>query len=101
MTFYVGQKVVCIEDGLDGSDIPGTLAPRKGDIGIVARVDIIDGDCLIELVEFPAPASRDYEAGWEAIYFRPLVSDTRKVFLTDEAPKDSERWDNRKQKVRA
>lgn len=103
MTFYVGQKVICVDAKprlhARRNWIWGD-APTEGAIYTISELYIGKEGLEIVLHEHKRSPYSEYR-GFASRRFRPLVSDTRKVSFTEGAPKDSERWDNRKQKVRA
>lgn len=73
MAFHVGQKVVCVEGAL-GNCGRGVREPVKGDVATVCNVyHDHDGECILELIEFPAPGSVLFHPGWLAEFFRPLI----------------------------
>lgn len=67
--FYVGQKVVCIDDKEGWPNEPG-----KGDIATISNIYMhLLGILVLELIEFPQPGDSYAAPGWDAISFRPLV----------------------------
>ena len=99
--FYVGQKVVCIDDSApDYWSSPKSDVLKKDQIYTIMKIypRSTDGMILLSLAEVN-PA--DEYNGWRENRFRPLVEDKKTVSFTEGAPKDSEQWDNRKQKVKA
>ena len=96
MTFFVGQKVVCVDVASGECCCCGRHEPGLHDIGTVTNVYQSFSSPVLELLEFPAPSCAHWGAGWLAESFRPLVDTRKSVSFTAGAPKDSERWDNRK-----
>lgn len=95
MSFHVGQKVVCVDD----STVPDEPGPyvKNGAIYTVCEIEVAyDGDPLLHFDELHSVSIRGWSAGYIADRFRPLVEDRKSVSFTIGAPKDSERWDNRK-----
>jgi hypothetical protein len=107
MTFRVGQKVVCV-DATSGpfTWLPGE-APTEGAIYTVARLSIspLDGVALMELCEITRHKNTEKNwghKGYGQYRFRPVVENKSSISFTMGAPKDSEKFDNRKkQKERA
>jgi len=86
--WYVGQKVVCVDDGLhEWSQHPeaqGCVVPLKGSVYTIRDIRIVVSSCQGEIIalwveEIRNPEMRFYdvhqqlEPGWHAEYFRPLV----------------------------
>ncbi len=72
MTFRVGQKVVCVDDGLGltGALIPECGLPTPGRIYTVAQVGKCGrGTPGVNIVELMHPIP----CGWRATRFRPVV----------------------------
>lgn len=91
MSFHVGQKVVCVNDGV--VYWRGNPDLRRGEIYTIRQITM-EIDLNLWLV--------GVSGGWVSTRFRPVVDDTKKISFTEGAPKDSEKWDNRKrQKARA
>lgn len=97
MTFYVGQKVVCV-------DAYGSNNLTVNDVYTVRRV--IEGFGLwrgassrvgLLLVETSPNPENDYFA---SARFRPIVDNKSSVSFTTGADPESERFDNRKTKER-
>lgn len=103
MTFYVGQKVVCVDAKPRlhaGRNWIWGDAPTEGAIYTIAELYVDKEGLSVVLHEHKRSPLSEYR-GFASRRFRPLVSDTKKVSFTEGAPKDSARWDNRKQKVKA
>ena len=99
--FYVGQKVVCIDDSEPEYFVPG--APdrlKKGLIYTIVQVYPRPSDAMI-LLSLAEVNPTHANNGWRQNRFRPLVEDKKTISFTEGAPKDSKQWDNRKQKVKA
>lgn len=103
MTFRVGQKVVCVDvSGWNDADYLSWSYPRLGEIGTVIGFSF-DGEhpCVL-LAEHPNPTAPTALGGFRSRRFRPIVEKKTEISFTANAPKDSEKWDNRKRvKVRA
>lgn len=71
--FHVGQKVVRF-GGMPVRD-DGVAPPPIGTVCTVANVYFVPFYCesAIELVEYPAPETPEWFAGFAAMYFRPAV----------------------------
>lgn len=71
--FIVGQKVVCVEGEVD-PDWHGAV-PRIGTVYTVSWTGVSEGwDVeIIDLVELPSPAEKEFERGYQASCFRPVV----------------------------
>lgn len=100
MTFYVGQKVVCV-DASECDWIKGRLGYVDGAIYTVTKVWVYapTDEPALYLAELPNEGPE-----WDGHHgprFRPLVEDRKTVSFTAGAPKDSEKWDNRKKDVSA
>ena len=100
MTFHVGQKVVCIDasqsDGREWmADVPkeGAVYTVRGIIAIYDPVldEAVTALQLEEIANFPA-----WEGSYAAHRFRPIVEKKTDISFTAGAPKDSEKWDNRR-----
>lgn len=63
MTFRVGQKVVCVNDGL--VFLLGTPDLKRGQIYTVRKVYMNTGDLMLRL--------ENVSSGWVATRFRPIV----------------------------
>lgn len=103
MTFYVGQKVVCVDAA---PRYRANVPLRKGAIYTIRGFTTADdGQCGVLLDEAIDPSGyyrNGQECGFFADRFRPIVDRKSSVSFTMGAPKDSERWDNRKRvKVRS
>lgn len=113
MTFRVGQRVVCVNpDGtherVDYKElVKGAIYTVSG-LGFCEKYNhttllldeipfrVVFRNCTNEVI-----GSRD-DVGFGAHRFRPLTDTKTSVSFTEGAPRDSERFDNRrKQKVRA
>jgi hypothetical protein len=75
MNFYVGQKVVCVNDaGLAGASYSH---PMRGNIYTISAIGLFDGAPHVDVVEFvlyPVPLA------WKAYRFRPAIQ--RKTDIT-------------------
>lgn len=72
--FYVGQKVVCVDDRPARDGFPMPIA--RGSVYTVARFDpsfCLDGHQSLELIEVTPPARPFFTAAFRATRFRPLV----------------------------
>ncbi len=85
--YYVGQKVVCIDDR--GAEWCLELKAVYTVLGLEGQCLIID--CTPDDVGC---------CGWRSARFRPLVETKSEVSFTIGADPDSEKWDNRKVKVK-
>lgn len=104
MSFRVGQKVVCVNDQnfkadrrLDGKRI----LPNRPVRGSVYTIRGFYEDDSVYLEEIHNPKNVVWldgrgEAAFSLLRFRPLVEDKSKTSFTEGAPKDSERFDNRR-----
>lgn len=72
MAFYVGQKVVCINDEHPYKDYPFDVAV-KGEIYTVSSIYQSGPDLMLCLYEIYQPDTDDWEAGEMACAFRPVV----------------------------
>lgn len=92
--FRVGQKVAHV--GFDGCEnaetdtsIPG---PRKDEVCIISAIHDNDGWPSLELIEYPAPETDVFSAGWDARAFRPIVeksTDTGMAILREILDRES------------
>lgn len=89
--FYVGQKVVCVDDSPTPLGVPVPFTR-----GEAVTVSGFSGPACVFLSEHPGhfPA-----AGYYSHRFRPLTDQKKSVSFTQGAPRDSERWDNRRKVV--
>lgn len=99
MTFRVGQKCICV----NAKGRWGLSDPLKVGLICTIRAMHIDrhGDLIlrfheIERSSFAKEAWGDPRLGYLASRFRPLTDTKHEVSFTEGAPKDSEKWDNRK-----
>jgi hypothetical protein len=90
MTFYVGQRVCCVDDGVVWMN--GSPHLKRGEVYTICRTSM-ESELNLWLA--------GVQGGWSARRFRPLVEDRKSVSFTAGAPKDSEKWDNRKKDVSA
>lgn len=96
---YVGQEVVCIEDGWNvhnrGTPIKGPH-PVKGQIYKIAEIrppcGWVHPDHINDYLYFSEFGHNGYSCRW----FRPVQKKKIEDVLSQEAPKDSEKWDNRR-----
>lgn len=95
--FYVGQKVVCVDNLADtGRYWLAKSPPSKGKIYTVARFSrqrTYHNHSLLFLVELGA------EHAYRATRFRPLTDQKKSISFTIGADPDSERWDNRRKAI--
>lgn len=91
--FYVGQKVVFVDDRPDL--FRRDLQLTKGEIYTVASIHHRFGGFGITVCEVDCIGA----PGWRASRFRPLTDQKKSVSFTQGAPRDSERWDNRRKVV--
>lgn len=100
MTFRVGQKVICVNDKFDCLGVGDY--PIKGEIYTIRWIGerATDGGPGVMLDEiFGGWFAPDIEFCFCVKRFRPLTETKSSQSFTTGAPKDSERWDNRR-KVR-
>jgi hypothetical protein len=109
MTFYVGQRIICIDDEAHQRYVPrgmraddgGMDGLSKGSIYTVRDVGMLGEVIVCRLKEISR--QRWYligEEGWYAqARFRPVTDRKSEVSFTLGADPESEAWDNRK-KVR-
>lgn len=72
--FRAGQKVVCVDGGDVDCEYDQGNGSTIGEICTVTNVYMTDdGYLMLELAEYPSPATNEYEAGWMAVDFRPVV----------------------------
>ena len=90
--FYVGQKVVCIDDTPPANPWHRAHPLVKNQIYTILEIGTAKD------LHFEVDTSRRL---WKSTNFRPLVEDKKTISFTEGAPKDSKQWDNRKQKVKA
>lgn len=100
MTFRAGMKVVCVDDEFLAHRSYGETTPRKGAVYTIRGMLVIEGAQLLHLEEIRNPVI-DYnlvtiEIGFSDSRFRPLTDTKSETSFTQGAPKDSERWDNRR-----
>lgn len=107
--YYVGQKVVCIDNSTIAKGV-GFIGPdgntytsngqmdglKKNSIYTIKRVIIGKLYNTLILHEITRPK----DGGYAAKRFRPLVETKSEVSFTMGADPDSEKWDNRKVKVK-
>ena len=85
MTFYVGQKVVCVDAKPRlhaGRNWVFGDAPTEGAIYTIAGLYMGEEGLCIILLEHPR-SPRSEHRGFASRRFRPLVSDTKKVSFTE------------------
>lgn len=117
MTFSVGQKIACVDDRERVSMRLNGWFERfrkfhrlhhnlnEGDVYTVIGVKALkctNGEYVEVLRVHGAWHFGHPEIGFPSFQFRPLIERKAKISFTANAPKDSEKWDNRKRvKVRA
>lgn len=95
MSFHVGQKVVCVDASKDS--VGRSMPLSVGAIYTIIYIGHDDfggtGFLLAEasIAKHPLKTTR-----FKSSRFRPIIKDRKSVSFTIGAPKDSERWDNRK-----
>lgn len=105
MTFWVRQKVVCIDSGGNGWNASLWTLPVKDNIYTVREVFIIRGFEFIRLMEIVNPPMADivtgktFEPRFLAFRFRPIVEPKAEVSFTQGADPSTDQFDNRR-KVR-
>jgi hypothetical protein len=70
MTFRVGQKVVRVA-GVQVSDVPPPPLNTPVTVSNVYMTPV--GELAVEILEYPAPETDEYFAGFAAEKFRPVV----------------------------
>ena len=90
MTFYVGQKVVCV-DAAPAEYVAASLHiafPVKGAVYTVRDINADEGKTWLRLVEIVNPVERfpdgNYESDIWAGHFRPAVSPTTDISIFEE-----------------
>lgn len=82
MTFYVGQKVVCVEDRYFSS-CKGEMIPKKGEVLTVRSVSLERGILalrFVEIVNAPVEYADGYiECKFFSERFRPLLEKGMKI----------------------
>lgn len=91
MTFYVGQKVVCVDSN-------ETFCLVKEKIYVCTGFDN-DGNISWTRVDC-CSEHQSRASGWYSYRFRPIVDRKASVSFTMGADPESERYDNRKTKER-
>ena len=97
MTFRVGMKVVCIDDGPSWMGIIPPL--KRGCVYTVAGLDtrgLSYGELGLWLTEVRAIGDQFHFDSFRTSRFRPAVSPKSEISFTQGAPLDSEQWDNRR-----
>lgn len=107
MTLRIGQKVCCVKD-FGGVNSYGITAPALGMVYTIREFENRGTEPSLRLVEIVNEPMRWsnvtglVECGFATRHFRPVVEKKAEISFTANAPKDSEKWDNRKRvKVRA
>lgn len=101
MAFSVGQKVISLQNW-NRAHRQGFAAPVKGAIYTV-RAHCNKAECpailLVEIVNTRIVrfvGGQRGEPSFGAMHFRPIQTTSIEDLLTQEAPKDSAAWDNRR-----
>lgn len=95
MNFRVGMKVVCVDaSGWGEADYSSWNYPRENDTATVDSIYDYCGILCVTLLEFPN--DHPTKPGFRASRFRPAVSPKSQISFTQDAPLDSEQWDNRR-----
>lgn len=84
MTFYIGQKVVCIEAASGPTCTHRTREPDKGDICTVSNIYNHPEGLVLELIEFPSRACDHFLPGWLAESFRHVVERSTDISFAHE-----------------
>lgn len=108
MTFHVGQKVVFIHDYAALGARYSVDVPRNGLIYTIREFEDRGEKPALRLIEIVNAPRRHrqvpewVEPAFAVAHFRPVVETKSEISFTEGAPKDSEKFDNRrKQRVRA
>ena len=103
MAFHVGQKVQFIgwQRDLTPAEIEHRIRhpykdPELNAVYTIAATYVhSDGDLMLILAEYEIN-NPNWMAGWTSDGFRPLTDRKSEVSFTEGAPKESERFDNRR-----
>lgn len=87
--FHVGQKVCCVSGGkgnLGAADISHYTKPRRGGIYTIATLNNWPRATILTFIECDnshliAELGCKYEPGFDAKYFRPIVSRTTDISI--------------------
>lgn len=90
MSFHIGQRVICV------NDTNGTIMSRPV-LGCGYSAGLRNGAIYnIRSVENQFLYFAELKGGWRATRFRPIIERKTEVSFTEGAPKDSEKFDNRR-----